>query len=183
MKRLSKPHAHQPDFSWDVPSEALTARKRMVELPLDPNKPSDEQIVFAADDLWVPISIVNGNIHVLPGVPKLFKRMLEGYRPVLKERVEGQADYRILISTPLPESEVAGPLSKLSAEVSEKGVKVGSYPRWGKSRNTVTLVGKDRAFMDSLVPELEKSVKGRRVNHEAEDDTDQEEDEKKDQDG
>jgi hypothetical protein len=42
----------------------------------------------------------------------------------------------------LPESEVAPYLTELAAVVEPKGVKVGSYPRWGKKNNTVTLVGK-----------------------------------------
>ena len=46
------------------------------------------------------------------------------------------------ISTPLAESEVAEYLSELAKRVEPKGVKVGSYPRWGKKRNTVTLVGR-----------------------------------------
>jgi hypothetical protein len=45
-----------------------------------------------------------------------------------------------------------------------------SYPRWGKARNTVTLVGKDKEYMDSLVPEVEKGVEGKRVVKEGEDD-------------
>lgn len=45
-----------------------------------------------------------------------------------------------------------------------------SYPRWGKSRNTVTLVGRNKEFIDSLIPEVEKGVKGRRVSKEDEDD-------------
>lgn len=47
-----------------------------------------------------------------------------------------------MISTPMPESAVAGYLTELAAKVEPNGVKVGSYPRWGKSRNTVTLVGR-----------------------------------------
>ena len=50
------------------------------------------------------------------------------------------------------------------------GVKVGSYPRWGKSRNTVTLVGRDREYMDSLVERVEKDVNGKRILFEGEDD-------------
>jgi hypothetical protein len=34
----------------------------------------------------------------------------------------------------------------------------------------VTLVGRDREFMESLVPEVEEAVQGRRVNVEGEDD-------------
>ena len=78
--------------------------------------------------------------------------------------------HRILFSTPLPESEVAGYLTELSGKVESKGVKVGSYPRWGKSRNTVTLVGRDKDFMETLVPEVETGVKGRRITVEGEDD-------------
>ena len=51
-------------------------------------------------------------------------------------------------------------------------MKVGSYPRWGKSRNVITLVGRDKDFMESLVSEVEKGVEGRRVEVEGEDDTD-----------
>ncbi|KAK5165544.1 uncharacterized protein LTR77_009073 [Saxophila tyrrhenica] len=173
MKALSKPRKNDPDFSWDVDSPQRTARLRMVELPWNKNKSDEEQIFFSADDLWVPISIVNGNIHILPGIPRLFEKMLTGLKPSLLPRLtdpEGKGVHRILFSTPLPESGVAGYLTELSGKVEGKGVKVGSYPRWGKSRNTVTLVGRDVEFMESLVPEVEQGVKGRRIKVEGEDD-------------
>ncbi|KAH7061911.1 MoaB/Mog domain-containing protein [Paraphoma chrysanthemicola] len=175
MKRLSKPHKSQPDFSWDVPSAALTAKKRMVELPLDDNVPDEDQVVFVKEDLWVPVSVVNGNIHILPGVPRLFEAMIDGLKPSIMPRLtdpEGKGVARILISTPLAESAVAGYLTELAAKTEPKGVKVGSYPRWGKDHNTVTLVGRDRDFMESLVPEVEAAVQGRRVAVEGEDDAD-----------
>lgn len=55
---------------------------------------------------------------------------------------EGKGVHRVLISTPLPESAVAGYLTELAKKVEPQGVKVGSYPRWEKKRNTVTLVGR-----------------------------------------
>ena len=55
---------------------------------------------------------------------------------------DGKGIVRVLISTPLPESAVAEYLTQLAATVEPKGVKVGSYPRWGKKSNTVTLVGR-----------------------------------------
>lgn len=61
-------------------------------------------------------------------------------------------------------------LTELAQKVEPKGVKVGSYPRWGKTRNTVTLVGKDQAFMDSIAPEVAQNVRGRIVKVEGEDD-------------
>src|ERR1700712_190529 len=103
MKKLSKPHPEQPNFDWNTPSPGLTAKKRMIELPLDNGRPLSEQVVFTADDLWVPLCIVNGNVHILPGVPRLFQKMLEGYKDNLRTRLadpSGQGDYRIIISTP-----------------------------------------------------------------------------------
>lgn len=174
MRRLSKPHPSQPNFDWDTPSAALTAKRRMVELPIDESIADEDQVIFVNDKLWVPVSCVNGNVHILPGVPSLFESMLDGLRPRLLPRLtdpEGKGVLRILISTPMAESAIAEYLTQLAARAEPRGVKVGSYPRWGKERNTVTLVGRDAAFMESLVPEVEKAVQGRRVAVEGEDDS------------
>ncbi|KAJ4352521.1 uncharacterized protein N0V89_007870 [Didymosphaeria variabile] len=173
MKRLSKPHPSQPNFDWNTPSAALTAKKRMIILPYNDSIPDEEQVIFTDDQLWVPVACVNGNVHILPGVPRLFERMLDGLKPRLLPRLtdpEGKGVLRILISTPLPESAVAEYLTQLAARAEPKGVKVGSYPRWGKENNTVTLVGRDVEFMESIVPEVEKAVQGHRVAVEGEDD-------------
>ena len=180
MIRLAKPHPSQPNFRWDEPSPALEAKKRMIRLPIDTSRDEKNQVIFVADDLWVPISVVNGNIHILPGVPRLFEKLLEGLKPRLVPRLtdpEGKGVYRLLISTPMAESAVATYLTELAARVEPKGIKVGSYPRWGKKRNSVTLVGRDKALLDSLVPEVEKNVQGVRVDREDEADGSDEADE------
>lgn len=171
MQKLSKPHPSQPNFDWTTPSPALEAKKRMVILPHDTSVPDEAQVVFVDEGLWVPIAVVNGNIHILPGVPRLFERLLDGLKPALLPRLsdpEGKGVHRILISTPLAESAAAAFLTQLAAKAEPNGVKVGSYPRWGKKRNTVTLVGRDVAYMESLVPEVEQGVDGKRVQSEAE---------------
>lgn len=184
MKKLSKPPGKQEfnekDEEWEKDTPQRRAKLRMIQLPYDDKLPDDQQVIFVDEELWVPVNVVNGNIHILPGIPRLFERLLQGLKPRILPRLvdpEGKGVYRVIFSTPLPESEVAEFLTELSKKTEPKGVKVGSYPRWGKSRNTVTLVGKDKEFMDSLVDEVEKGVKGRRVQVEGEDD-----DEKPDQD-
>lgn len=145
----------------------------MIELPTDESRPGYQQAIFPVEDLWVPVACVNGNVHILPGVPRLFERLLDGLKPLLVPRLtdpEGTGIHRVIISTPMPESQVAPYLTELAGRVEPKGVKVGSYPRWGKERNTVTLVGRDQAFLESLVEEVEKNVDGRRVSVEGEDD-------------
>ncbi|KAI8629328.1 molybdopterin binding domain-containing protein [Xylariaceae sp. FL1651] len=173
MKKLSKPRKSQPYFSWDVDSPAKTAKLRMVELPVDETRDLDKQALFPHDDLWVPVSVVNGNIHILPGVPRLFEALLEGLKPFIVNRLvdpEGEGICRVIISTPMSESSIAGYLTELAAKVGPKGVKVGSYPRWGKKNNSVTLVGRDREYLESLVPEVIANVDGRRIAVEGEDD-------------
>ncbi|PSN62245.1 Molybdopterin binding protein [Corynespora cassiicola Philippines] len=176
MKRLSKPHKSQPNFDWDTPSAALTAKKRMIELPLDDRLADGDQVIFVSDELWVPVACVNGNVHILPGVPRLFESMLDGLKPRLLPRLtdpEGKGVSRILISTPMAESAIAEYLTQLAGRTEARGVKVGSYPRWGKEHNTVTLVGRDVEYMESLVGEVERAVQGRRVAVEGEDDAEQ----------
>ncbi|EFY98272.1 molybdopterin binding domain protein [Metarhizium robertsii] len=171
MKVLSRPDTLTPNFDWETDSPALQAKLRMVRLPTDESRDLKSQFLFVSDNLWVPISVVNGNIHILPGVPSLFQALLDGMKPFILPRLvdpEGKGTCRILISTPMPESAVAAYLTELAARVEAKGVKVGSYPRWGKKRNTVTLVGRDQAFLESLVAEVEENVQGRRVSQEDE---------------
>lgn len=76
MKKISKPHAHQPNFSWDVDSPALRARLRMVQLPFDAAKDPAKQVLFPCEELWVPVAVVHDNVHILPGVPRLCKSPL-----------------------------------------------------------------------------------------------------------
>jgi molybdopterin-biosynthesis enzyme MoeA-like protein len=175
MKRLSKPHPAQPSFSWDVDSPAKLAKMRMIELPLDDSRDIKQQVLHPCKDLWVPVACVNGNVHVLPGVPKLFTQLLDGLKPILLPRLTGperKGMNRVIISTPQPESEVAPYLTDLARRVEPMGIKVGSYPRWGQAHNTVTLVGTDHEYLESLVAEVEKNVQGRRVTVEGDKDLD-----------
>ncbi|KAF1739226.1 uncharacterized protein CRV24_001158 [Beauveria bassiana] len=189
MKLLSKPHPSQPKFDWDEDSPDLRAKMRMVYLPTDESRPLTDQFLFTSEELWVPISVVNGNVHILPGIPRLCKpsrigklprrdmhtdkgpactvtTLLEGIKPHILSRLvdpEGKGSHRVIIQTPFSESKVAGYLTDLAGRVEPKGVKVGSYPHWGRKFNTVTLVGKDYAFLESLVDEVVKNVEGKRV--------------------
>lgn len=86
---------------------------------------------------------------------------------------EGKGTYRMLFNTPMAESSVAPYLTELANKVEPKGIKVGSYPRWGKKKNVVTLVGTDREYMESLEREVAEGVDGKRVQVEGEDDTDE----------
>lgn len=81
MKKLSKPHSSQPAFNWDEDSPDKTAKLRMVELPTDESIPLEKQFIFPREDLWVPVAVVNGNVHILPGVPRLCKSARPHWTP------------------------------------------------------------------------------------------------------
>lgn len=76
MKKFSKPHPGQPDFSWDVESPAKKAKLRMIELPTDESRDDKSQVIFPVDDLWVPVACINGNVHICKKLPTLERSML-----------------------------------------------------------------------------------------------------------
>ena len=177
MKRLEPTRVLKAGESvqdWDTPTPQLEARLRMAMLPVG----EGVEYIFPNENFWVPIVIVNHNIHILPGVPMLFQSLLQSFTPYLLAKGHAspvtQQIHRVLVSTPLSESEVAEYLANLQSRVDSKGVKVGSYPRWEKKRNTVTLVGRDLVYLESLVQELEEAIQGTRVHVEGEDDSDTE---------
>lgn len=109
---LQRMAALQPEVDWTLP-----ARARMAELP-DPCE------LRWTDGLWVPTAVVGGNVYVLPGVPRLFRRMLDGLLPSLGG--VGALDRRV-IYTRRGEGTIAAPLAAVAADYPD--VAIGSYPR------------------------------------------------------
>lgn len=134
------------------PDWSLTeARKRMAIFP----EPSIK--LRNHDDLWVPVVVVNKNIHVLPGIPRLFEQLLESLKPHFKELIgdtNSTSYYRVQVATKLPEGQIANFLSDLQDECTAKEVKIGSYPNWGEGKDgarvVVSIVGKDVELVDSI---------------------------------
>ncbi|KAK0637163.1 MoaB/Mog domain-containing protein [Bombardia bombarda] len=158
------------DFNWDVPSDARDAKLKMARLPTDPNIEDPKQVLYPGpEDMWVPVSVVNGNVYILPGVPRLFEALIDGLQTILAPHIPSETNHRVSIATPMSESAIAKYLTDLTNSVEPKGVKVGSYPRWGKSWNIVTLVGKNKEFIDSIVPKVADYVSGHLVTDDAND--------------
>ena len=64
-----------------------------------------------------------GNVHVMAGVPEVFRAMLDGLLPRL---AGGAAALSESLRVELPEGDIAGPLAALAAR--HAGVSIGSYP-------------------------------------------------------
>lgn len=142
-----RPRLGEPPLDWSTPSSTLRANTRMVILPFSPSIPAEEQYLFNVESLWAPVTVVNGNVHLLPGVPSLFQLQLDGLKSrMLGGKEEGKDGlkkrHRVMLSTPLSEASMADYLTELSEKMEGQGIKVGVYERWGMSTNTVTMTGR-----------------------------------------
>jgi len=94
-----------------------------------------------------------GNVHVMAGVPAIFRAMLDALLPTLEAGVPRESrEVRFEVG----ESRVAGPLRDLAART--PALSFGSYPfDDGQVRGTTVVVrGTDTALLDDAVARLEE---------------------------
>lgn len=148
--------------------EAMAAQLRMATIPIG----SNVDTIYIAEDLWVPVVSINNKVHILPGVPQLFTRMLDGLSPYIEGRLPSsdQQLIRFYVATKLRESEMAPYLTRKQAEVDSKGIKLGSYPHMSIGINTVSIIGKEshREYLREIVKDVEEKLQGTEVSKEEE---------------
>ncbi len=122
------------------------ARLRMARIPL------------GADLINNPISKAPGftleNVHVLAGVPEIFRAMLENVLPGL---TGGEIIHSTTVVVPMPEGDIAGPLAELAGAF--PNVSIGSYPfrtSYGLGANIVV-----RSTDGDLVHQASKEIADR----------------------
>lgn len=126
------------------------ARKRMALIP-------EGAAVWSTPDLWVPL-VVMRNVHVLPGVPELFERMLLANA----HRFEGTPLFRTMLYTDSPEGDIADILTR--AHEAHPKVAIGSYPKYGNEAGysvKITLEGLPEEEVRSLAEQLRASLGAR----------------------
>lgn len=138
---------------WTLTEE----RKRMALFP----EPSEK--LRNHDDLWVPVVVVNKNIHVLPGIPRLFETLLDSLKPHFSQLV-GEKYHRLQIATKLTEGDIAHFLSELQNTCIDKHIKIGSYPNWGEGKDgarvVVSVVGKNEGDVKDISDQIVKGIQG-----------------------
>ncbi len=95
--------------------ELNESRLRMARIP--------EGAELIENPVSVAPGFILGNVHVMAGVPEIFRAMLEGLRPQL---AGGPPLLNHTFQVDAPEGDVAGPLRALAGE--HPGVSMGSYP-------------------------------------------------------
>ncbi|KAI8322526.1 Molybdopterin binding protein [Martensiomyces pterosporus] len=95
--------------------------------------PKSSSASYPCEEYWVPVVCVASNVHIFPGIPRLFQNLVDGYLPGL---VAGLSDEplqgftRALVGTRLHESVVAPVLERLQERYAQESVRLGSYPNW-----------------------------------------------------
>jgi len=101
------------------------------------------------DDFWWP-AMVLGNVHILPGIPEIFRANVETLAP----RFQGAPFYLASVYLDADEGTIAAALEDLERDC---GVAVGSYPRIDADtdhRVRVTIEARDRATVERATAAL-----------------------------
>ncbi|CAG8527767.1 8813_t:CDS:2 [Diversispora eburnea] len=133
--------------------------------------PHPSLVVFPNERMWIPIVIVNENIHILPGIPKFFRGLLSEYGKYLQSGSNGREGegegvisergnkfYRRFVKTYHPESYISFILAETQKEVKDLGIKIGSYPKWTENEKHVIVSFLSREVNSKLVDKIAKAV-------------------------
>ncbi|KAG1459298.1 hypothetical protein G6F46_005518 [Rhizopus delemar] len=112
-------------------------------------------------DIPIPIVVVNENIYILPGVPVLFKVLLNSLQTRLA-LMSGSKFYRNEIATKQTEVMIADILTEIQSQAMNE-VKIGSYPLW-KDKDGIQVIisvsGKDQLKVDKVSQEIMTKTNG-----------------------
>ncbi|KAI9348328.1 MoaB/Mog domain-containing protein [Pilaira anomala] len=140
-KEMTKHHARLATF----PSPAILLRERK--------------------EIMIPIVVVNRNVYILPGIPRLFKLLMDSLQMKL-QGLSGTRFYRREIATSQSEVVIADVLSVAQTKADLFGIKIGSYPIWGAVdddddvRVIVNVSGKDELKVNEMSDMITSQIQG-----------------------
>lgn len=176
------------DISYDAIAKAYQLELRLdpdthqrVQAMLDKRNVKDRQgyerlatfpyparLLRPKQQFLIPIVIVNNNIYILPGIPRLFELLVDSLEDHLKRIINQQQQsvgggfHRMDVATKATEGAIAQTLATIQVRVQKDGLKIGSYPIWGDPNVNVivSVVGKNKKAVQSIAQEIAKSIDG-----------------------
>lgn len=148
---------HEPSYRFF--SEHLKKAGRNQEISLAQEKmlcyPSMAE-VFHCEPMWLPLIKVE-NVFIFPGVPSLFRNLLEGFSHLFL----GGKFYLEIIHTDYSESVIAVPLEEVQNKFAS--IKIGSYPQASDApcRVKVTVEGENEIEVKEATQLLVGLIGGR----------------------
>ncbi|KAF8210102.1 MoaB/Mog domain-containing protein [Mycena galopus ATCC 62051] len=143
LTRMNRMIKHRTWMSTQTPQQRA-ATERMALFP------ERAEILFVAEDIWVPVVRLESKLCIFPGIPSLFQKMLTALTPLLPLPPRTERPSRIQVFTERPESMIAPYLTKLQTRLRPHGIQVGSYPVLGQGV-FVSLIGRDRPLTTSTM--------------------------------
>lgn len=136
-------------------SELNEARKRMALFP------QGCRTYFVESALWVPVVMMD-NVHIYPGVPRLFERMITGSNALFEQ---GPPFVQYEVFTRQVEGDFAEGLTQVATAF--PSVKIGSYPHVEKANKYTRLFieGRDETLVKDIVDQLAALTAAYAVKH------------------
>ncbi|CAO3590514.1 unnamed protein product [Absidia cylindrospora] len=146
--------------------------------------PSPGEHIRAHAKIPIPVVVVNSNVYILPGIPRLFQALLHSLSDHLKQRIIDsgrngyllsstppttttssslQPFYRRQVATKQSETLIADILSQLQDDVQPHHIKIGSYPVSGDTdgiKVVISIVGKDLVKVDQITKLVVAKIDG-----------------------
>lgn len=116
------PHRADEEAQLDEDFELNEARRRMALLP-------SPHVVHRTAGLWVPLVILHDQVFILPGVPSLFRAMLDSYFSTHLQPVSPLT--RLEVYTCSYEGDISQQLAETQRLFAGRDVLIGSYPSIG----------------------------------------------------
>ncbi|ORZ01296.1 MoaB/Mog domain-containing protein [Syncephalastrum racemosum] len=115
----------------------------------------------------IPVVVVNNNIYMLPGVPRLFRLLVDSIQEHMQQLVsehtgrQARPFIRVEVATQCGEADIASALTTIQEQVRDQDIKIGSYPVEGKdSRVVISIVGRDRTAVQKTASQIIHETKG-----------------------
>ncbi|KAG2217415.1 hypothetical protein INT45_013746 [Circinella minor] len=145
----------------------ITQRKGYERLAMFP---FPAELLRPQQSFLIPVVIVNQNIYILPGIPRLFQLLVESLESHLQQLCFKKLGKQIVgfsrtdIATQKSEGAIASILSTIQAR--NENLKIGSYPLMGNKEISVivSVVGKNHDAVESVAQEIVKEINGWTLN-------------------
>ncbi len=155
LKRMKEYYERRAEEKGEPELELNADRRRMATFPVGAD-------MVPIPPMWVPI-VRFKNVHILPGIPELFQKMVVAFAPQLS----GIPLTRFVVKTLLGEGEIATVLRDAAA--AHPAIAIGSYPRYERRdldeaqepfKVRVTFEGADAEATEALAKEVAQKIEG-----------------------
>jgi molybdopterin-biosynthesis enzyme MoeA-like protein len=164
----------QQATSTDSLKASIEGYKRLATFP------SPGEHIRAHASIPIPVVVINSNVYILPGIPRLFQALLYSLSDHLKQRITNperngslsssvpstsslQPFHRRQVATKKSETLIAQILSQLQDDVQSHHIKIGSYPVWNDSNGikvVISIIGKDLVKVDQITKLVVDKIDG-----------------------